>query len=297
MNSLNDILNATPAQPVAGAGAVLPVVGAAPVIPEAPVTSAAPVAGVAAPVIPVTPGVAAPVANNLVGGGNRLANIKNALKVAKVGSSRNDIPLGEGIYLLKSGQYEYKERSGTRLSNFSFICLRGIKDGQGVAPGGPGYTGAIAGSEYTTALFLDGDYATSSILNALAACFRWSKEMVKVMQSDGRLNQTVQLMDAFTCVSSENGQPTGQPCCFSNQIVLQMSSKLNTSEVKVNGQSTYDQQGKAMTKTYTNTYWDKRVPLADACAGLDQAFVIKAFGSAEAVKAAQAMEQQLDAFV
>ena len=275
---------------------------AAPAAPVAPVVNqaAAPQFGQPAPVVnqvvtPAVPATTAP-ANNL-GGGSRLDTIKSALKSAKVGSKRNDIPLGSALYLLKGGEYKVTELNSTRLTNFSFICIKGIKDGQGVPFGGPGYTGAIPGEEYSTALFHDGPYAFPGLLKSLSACFGWGKDKIAEMQSDARLEQTIQLIDMFTCVGSVTQQPTNQPCCFSNQVILQMSANSKVSEVKVNGQPSYDAQGQKQTKTYTNTYWDKRMPIAEAVAGLAPEFIIKAFGTQEAITAALETEKQLDAFV
>ena len=286
---LNDLLGNNPVQEPAGV----------PQQPVAPTPTPAPAPNTVAPAqagaTPTTPAHTTP-ANNL-GGGSRLSLVKNALMSASVGSQRNDISLGTAIYLLKSGKYSVTERKSVRLTNFSYVCLKGIKDGQGVPFGGPGYTGAIPGEEYSTALFHDGDYAFSSLLKAVSACFGWSPEKIKQMQSPERVDQLIRLIDMFSGVGAESCLPTNKPCCFSNQVILQMSAQSKISEVKVNGKPTYEKGSDVpITKAYTNTFWDKRIPIAEAVAGLAPEFIIKAFGSQEAITAALETEKQLDAF-
>ena len=298
-NTLGNIFGqqAVVAQPVGTAAPTTAVQPVTPVTPQPAVAgfgqqAAAPVT----PVTPVTPVAPVPVANNL-GGGGRLANIMGALKATKVGGGRqNKIALGTGLYLLKEGAYKISELNNVRLTVFSFICLKGIKDGMGVAFGGPGYSGAVPGEEYSAVLYHDGPYAYSSLLRALSACFGWSKDMVAIMQSDVRLPQTIGFIDMFTGVGAETQQPTNQPCCFSNQIILEMSSAIKVVEVKNEGKASFNEDGTKQTKSYPNIFWNKRVPIAEALNGLDTALCIKAFGSQEAITAALETEKQLDAF-
>jgi len=274
----------------------------------APVTTAAPVTAAAVP--PVTnplanlnlgakPALAATTTGADLGGGNRLDYLKNAMKTASAGGKRNDIPLGEGWYLLKNGKFMVTERSSTRLSQFSFICIKAIKDKDGLAPGTQGYTGAIVGEEYSAALFQDGDFAVSGNLAAIRASMGWTLEKVKAMQkTEEGVNNLIELMTAFTGLGPDG--VTGQPCVFSNQIILQMSSKVNRVDVKVNGEPTFNAAGEKATKQYTNIYWDRRIKFAEIEAeiqnkGINPEFLIKAFGSKEAINNAVETEKQLDA--
>jgi len=304
-NTLGNIFGQQPAAPVGTAAPIAVTTSVAQPVAAQPVAAQpanpafaqpAPVAQpVAAQPVAAQPVVAQP-ANNL-GGGGRLAAVKNALMTAKVGSSRNDLPEGTGLYLLKEGKYTVTDRKSTRLTNYSMVCLKGIKDGLGQAYGAVGYVGPIPGEEYSTALFHDGDYAFNSLLKALSACFGWDKVMTASMQTPARIDQLIQLLDLFTGVSAETCQPTNQPCCFSNQVILEMTAQTKVSAVKVNGVQPNDPvTNLPMTKAYTNDYWNKRVPLAEAVAGLDPTFCIKAFGSQEAITAALETEKQLDAF-
>ena len=231
---------------------------------------------------------------NLGGGGN-LAAIKNALQTASVGGRRNDIPLGTGWYLLKTGQYEFKERSSTQITTFDMICLRAIKDGNGVAPGAAGYVGPIVGENYDTALFQSGDYAMKNNLAAIAACMGWSQERIKEMQSDQNIMELISIVDQFTGLVSETQQPTGQPCIFSNQVVIEMTSSVSSSFEKVNGVEIVDAvTHQKIPKSYTNVYWNGKISIADVNASVPEDVILKAFGTQEAFLAAHQMEQRLN---
>lgn len=96
------------------------------------------------------------------------------------------------------------------------------------------------------------------------------------------------------CYDIDTTQGTGQPSIFSNQIVVQLTTKPHISDVKVNGVVPNDPvTGLPMTETYENTYWDKKIPLAEVHAVLQDEGVLKAFGSPEAWAAAVECEANL----
>jgi hypothetical protein len=276
-------------------------------------------AAAAAPATTAAPVVAAPETGSLLGmlgktaavsgaatgplgGGDRLATVRDALRTASVGNKRNDLPLGTGAFLLKSGKYSVTDDQKYKISSFSFLCLVGIRDGAGQTFGVDGYAGPIPGETYDISIFQDFSpkYSKGTLgknLSALQACMGWTKEQVKLFQStDEGLDKLMKLLEGLLCVSMDDSTPTGQPSLFSNQVVVQLSTSTSISEVKDKntGQPLYiDAQGTKATKTYINTYWDKKIPVADLPGLIGDAKTIDAFGTKEAFVKAHENEQAL----
>lgn len=228
-------------------------------------------------------------------GGSNLASIREQLRTTSVNTRREDIPFGSGIYLLKTGSMK-TTRDKDNLLSFQFICLRAIKDGAGIAPGMPEYTGAIEGREYSCAIFQNKDYALKNNLQALSVCLGWSSEKVKQMQgTEEGLDLLTALLFSFTG-SNEKGPIPDATCAFSNQVVLQMSCSVRVTDALVNKKPSYDENGKKLTKTFNNTYWDKKLPIEEIASTIDENILIKAFGSMEAIEAALAVEAELAAY-
>ncbi len=237
-----------------------------------------------------------------LGGGDRLALVMDALKTAKVGGGRNDMPLGTGICLLKSGKFFVTDDGKWKITAFSFLCMLGIKDVNDLVFGAEGYTGPRPGETYDFALFQD--FSPKKIkksmgdnLNALRVCMGWSKEQVKEYQTTPDGMQTLmELLKGMLCADMGTCEPTNEPSIFSNQVVLQLSRKPSiVPDKNKEGKPVYlDNQGTVSTTTYENDYWDKKIPLAELVTLVgDDAKVIEAFGSAEAFKKALANEQAL----
>ena len=203
-----------------------------------------------------------------LGGGNSLAAIKASLAKAKMSAGNRKNPaLGTGWYLLKNGQYKVTEQKGRRISSFSFVCIKAIEDANGLGPAAPNYSGPKEGEEYELAIFQDGgflDSTTSKNLQALAACMGWSPEYVKDLQSsDEGITLILELLKGLLCVSAE-GVPTNQPCAFSNQVVVEIVGKVTIKEEKgSDGQPSYNKDGTPKMKSFTNFYWNKKIPLLE----------------------------------
>lgn len=279
--------------PVAGAVPVAAVVPAAAV----PVAAALPVVAAAAPL--AVAGAAAPAP---LGGGTMLESMMNAMATATVGSQRNDFPLGTGISLLKSGKFFITEDGKWKIASFSFLCLKGIVDANAIACGSPGYSGPIPGETYEVALFQD--YSPKkqkgtmgANLSAVQACMGWSKEKMKQFQSTPEGLQTLTQLWAGLLCCDMLANATNQPCIFANQVVIQISTKSRMYEQKdkVTKQPLYDKDGNKAMGTSINTYWDKKVPLADLVTMIPEAEIVAAFGTAEAFNAAHQNETALAA--
>ena len=111
------------------------------------------------------------------------------------------------------------------------------------------------------------------------------------------MQKLMQLIAGLVCCDMM-GNPTGQPSIFSNQVVVQITTKSSIVVQKdpVTKQPLYtDAQGTKATKTYINTYWDKKVPLNDLLTMLPQDQIIAAFGTEEAFLAAHKNEADLAA--
>jgi hypothetical protein len=168
-----------------------------------------------------------------------------------------------------------------------------------LAPTDPGYSGAIVGAEYSAPLFQVGDYVMNSNLAALRACMGWTPEQVKVRQNagDASVDELCSYAVALTSYNPDTGQGTGQPCCFANQLILEMSAKIKIANVKkINGVvPCHPGTTTPMTKEHTNIFWDKRIRLGEAQqAGVPNEVLLKAFGDAAAWERAVATELVLD---
>jgi hypothetical protein len=230
-------------------------------------------------------------------GGSRLADIKHALATAKLGSQRNKLPLGTGWFLLKNGQFKKTEQKGFELSNFSFICIKAIEDGQGLPPTSSNYTGPRVGETYEVAIFQGGSFLSSTMaksLSALAACMGWSKDYTEQLQSTEEGVLTImELLKGLLCVSVQ-GEPTNLPCAFANQVVVELHTGAKQVEElsKVDKKPVYEKDGTPKMITRVNTYWNHKVKLVDEVyATIPEADVIKYFGSQEAFLAAVETEQ------
>lgn len=283
---------------------VAPVV--APVTADAPVVTPVAVAPVAVAPVAVAPVAVAPVAAPApLAGGTMLATMMGALATASVGNQRNDLVLGTGIYLLKLGKFILTSDGKWKISSFAFICLKAIRDGQGIAPGTARYAGPIVGETYEEAMFQD--YSPKKLkgtmganLSAIQTCMGWTPEKFKQFQSTPEGQQIIAQLWAGLFGIDMAGTATGQPCIFSNQVVLQLSTKSRMYEKKdkATGQPVYDGNGQKLTGTNISTYWDKKIRLQELETVMPEVpaeQIIAAFGTAEAFMAALEQEKKLEA--
>ena len=323
--------------PVAGG---LPVAGVAPVaaipaiapVPGAAVAGAAPAAAVAvgyvapAAVVPISPAIPAAIPATVPGAyvapavpavpavpaippavpgapvaGNRLSSIRNSIQTAST-KRLNDLLVGTGAYLIKSGKYFVTTGGKYKLTTFSVLCLMGIKDAQNIAYGTHGYNGPMPGETYEFAMFQDMSVQAEARTNknnliALRVCLGWTEERLKQYQStDAGTDILIGLLEGmFGMTMNENPQPTGQPCCFSNQVVVQLSKKISrVPQLDANKQPVFDAQQQAVVKEYENEYWDKKVLFSDLVQmGYNDTTLAQAFGSAELLAVAKQRETAL----
>jgi len=299
----------------AKAGAVTPVVAQ----PAAAVVAQPAAAVVAQPAAAVVPGTLAAavaatgaVTNALpaqaaaaaapLGGGNRLQLVRDALKTASVKGGRNDMPIGTGIFLLKSGKL-FTTTAQLNIATFSMLCLQGIRDGVGNVFGAEGYTGPIPGETYDESMFQNFEpkriaQTVANNLRAVTACMGWTEEQVKLFKSTPAGEGIIfELMKGMMCIDMETGVPTEQPCCFSNQIVVQMTRRAKVVEEKdkITKEFKYDKDGNKLTQTYINTFWDKKISLPDVLTMVGEPATVEAFGTGEAYIAAVENENAMNA--
>lgn len=271
------------------------------VVQPAPVGSLAAAIAKTGAVAASQPTLAAAAAASL-GGGSRLQLVRDALKTASVKGGRNDLPIGTGVFLLKSGKL-FVTTGQLNISTFSLLCLQGIRDGAGNVYGVDGYTGPIPGETYDESLFQNFEpkrvaATIANNLRAVTACMGWTEDQVKAFKStEAGESVLFELIKGMMCIDMETGAPTEQPCCFSNQVVLQMTRRPKIVEQKdaATKQPLYDVHGVVATKTFINTFWDKKIVLPDVLTLIGESEVIKAFGSAEAYLAAVENENAMNA--
>ena len=301
------------AVPVAGAGA-LPVGYAAPVMPSAavPAVPAVPAVGYVAPAVPNT--VVLPAAPAVPAGyappppaipgapvaGSRLSSVRNHVRTAST-SFRNDLPLGTGIYLLKSCKYSVTQGGKHKWSTFSVMCLVGVKDAQDIVYGTHGYNGPRPGETYELGTYQDMSpqaeaRTIKNNLIALRMCLGWTEERLKQYQeTEAGTDILMGLLAGMFCVEMEgNQQPTGEACCFSNQVVIQISKTVaHVPQLDANKQQLNNADGTPYFKDYENSRWDKKVLIADLVQhGYTPTTLAQAFGSAELYETAKAREAQ-----
>ena len=188
------------------------------------------------------------------------------------------------------------------MSSFAMKCVMGIKDGSGIVPGTPGYSGPLAGDVYEVTLFQktgpkDIKRTMDKNLLALRTCLGWDEaKMAMYQETDQGFAIVTQLIEGLLCYSIDTGVGTEQPCVFAGQVVVIMSAKTSIVEQKdASGQPVFDANQQKITKVYTNEYWDGKVPLAvlpQLLGSVEAAHA--AMGSQAAYDTALGMEQQLD---
>ena len=246
------------------------------------------------------------VAQQPLGGGSSLLKIKAALAQARPGSNRNDIKntIGVGWYLLKNGAFKVTETKQKKLTTFSLICVHPVSDSMGLTPASVNYSGPRKGEEYTASIFQEGSYPNIIInqnLQALQACVGWSADKLKELQStDEGLTLLMELIKSFSGISMVDQIPTGAPCCFSNQVFVEIAVVKATKDKKdAQGQYVLDPVTHAKTQyDVTNVYWNRKVTFSEVLnAGITEQELVKYFGSVEAVSAAIAAEQEIGKLV
>lgn len=269
-------------------------------VPGSPGASALPGAALGTP--PAMPALAIPPKPAVQ---SRMRAALQSLSKAKTGSQRNRLPLGVGWFLLKHGQYKVTEQKQRKITVFSMYCVKGISDEHNLTPTAPSYSGPKAGELYEVALFQEGDFMDSMMsrnLQAVQACMGWTQEYVEQLKKylesgPAETDPTVVEINSIfgqTIGVDLNGTPSGAPCMFSNQIVIELATKSTIKDQTVKGsnppQFVYDAQGKKLTTTYVNTYWQKRIPLAKVANDVPEPDILRAFGSPEAFMAAYEAE-------
>jgi hypothetical protein len=273
----------------------------------APTPAAAP-APLASPAVAVVPLVAAPVAAPIagaaaapLGGGAALVDVMGALRIAKSsgGGGKQDLPVGNGIYLLKEGKFELKSDGAFKVTEFILFCLKGVSDAAGVPHGTEGYAGPIPGETYKTTLWhktgpKDLQRTMDTNLRALRACWGVSQETIDAYQaSDASAVQLNAMMTAFLGLDLVTGQATGHISSFSNQAIVDIAVKSVVVDMKDKStkQPLFNQDGSKATKVFTNEYWNGKVTIGDASQIVDGELFLRAFGGQDAYAAAFASEQ------
>ena len=80
-------------------------------------------------------------------------------------------------------------------------------------------------------------------------------------------------------------------------VVVEISGKIKTVDVLNDAkQPTFNADGTKVSKAYENRYWDKKIYFKDIlAAGIPVDVLVAAYGSEQAIKDAQVMEQKLAA--
>lgn len=221
---------------------------------------------------------------------SRLRAAIGHLSKARTGSPRNKLPMGIGWFVLKHGQYKTTERQN-HITAFQFYCIKGIGDEHNLQPGSPSYAGPKVGELYDLAIFHDSKYPEvffSQCLAIIQACMGWPKDYVEQLKAylasnPAETDPTVQELNQIfgqTLGIDLNGNPSNAPCMFTNQIVLELKTSAQVKEMKgPNGQVLYDSNQRPVTKTYINTYWQKRIMLDTVLESVSQDIILKGFGS------------------
>lgn len=262
-----------------------------------------------APFSPATPGTPPPgfprfnTAPATAPAQSRLKAAIGHLSKARTGSPRNKLPLGVGWFVLKHGQYKVTDRQ-SHITAFQVQCIRGISDEHGLQPTASTYTGPKVGELYDLAVFHDTKYPEvfmSQCLSIVQACMGWPKDYLEQLKaylasSPAETDPTVQeinLIFGNTFGIDLNGVAVNAPCMFSNQIVLELKTSAQIKTLKSpNGQDLYDAAGQKVTKTYVNTYWQKRIMLDEVLKIVPQEEILRGFGDEAAFMVAYNAEKQ-----
>lgn len=240
-----------------------------------------------------------------LGGGSRLNSaVDEAMRTARTGSGRNNMPFGTGIFLLKSGKFGITEVKKAWRTLFSFVCLQGGIDSNGLSFGTEGYSGSIPGAEYAEPMWQDitGIYAKQTIeknLTALRVCLGWTEaKMLEYQGTPEGLRKLYVLLSGLFCLDMQTTVPTNQPCLFSNQVVVELTRRDEPYDAKVDGKKVMDaDSGQILKKIAKKLYWNNHIPLVEVSKLINNdAVLTDAFGSEEiflaAVKSQMALQAQ-----
>jgi hypothetical protein len=228
------------------------------------------------------------------------AEILAALKTAPYYEGRNDMPLGKAWYLLKSGKYSISPTKGYQITSFQMLCINPLSDADGLPPTSPNYTGPRKWEEYELAFFHETNQMyvkgkTAQKRSMLAACRCWTKEMTQRMTSTQKGMDAMELYLSGMFSRDLLKRATGLPCMFSNQVVVQITTKMTVPKAKMDektGKPLMAGDQPVMTKSQLNDYWDGGIPLDVVNSTLGDEETVKAFGSQEAFMTA--FQTQID---
>jgi hypothetical protein len=212
----------------------------------------------------------------------------------------NRLVPGTGLYLIKDGKYKVTEK-GVKLTSFSLFCIKGITDGQGLAPGASLYTGPRAGETYENAVFHEGKFPQKVLeqyKRILAATHGWTLPQVYEIEAtpEGRAWVADAIKGIFGC--DLYFAPTNVPSSLSNQVIMEIKFESKMVDKKVDKQVVFDGQGRPLQVKAENAYWNRRVFFDDPQLAefvQNQDAIVKAFGSIEAATAAANNEKQFRA--
>lgn len=219
------------------------------------------------------------------------------LAAARPKDQGNRLVPGTGLYLIKDGKYKVTEK-GVKLTSFALFCIKGIADGQGLAPGTSLYTGPRAGETYESAVFHEGKFPQKILeqyKRILAATHGWTLPQVYEIEAtpEGRAWVADAIKGIFGC--DLYFAPTNVPSSLSNQVIMEIKFESKMVDKKVDKQVVYDSNGRPLQVKAENAYWNRRVffddpQLSDFVQNQDA--IVKAFGSIEAATAAANNEKQ-----
>ena len=230
-----------------------------------------------------------------------------AMMTCKVGGRINPIPDGVGIFLVKSGKYKITEKAA-EMTAFEMYCVRGVKDGMGLTPAAPLYTGPKTGETYDLAIFHNAKYPESKAKEyfsvTLACCGMSEAQAEQYQQTPEGQAALTDLTERILCLGSQGGPrldpqldesgaqvvgSDGKPVweyastMIANQVCVEIATRTKLKNAK----------GEDLAKPWTDHFWNNRVWLADMEAqGITQEELIIVFGSQEAAQAAYQMETE-----
>ena len=231
-----------------------------------------------------------------------MSNFAGAFKgmsTAKVTSGRTPNPaLGKAVYLIDSVRM-HDGRTGGYRAQITASCLWGIDNGLNSA--GEDVPCNKLGDPVATCIFSGERFQQDFKKFALTACGCAPHNEMDVVDLVCPASDFPEGTDPLTrletawdsvlpgmiCAFDSNGEPTDAGV-FDGQVAVEIVTVENAVTQKVNNKGpddksnwVFDADGNPIVKVYTNTYFNRKVPMAEVGETLDEAGIKRMFGTVE----------------
>ena len=220
--------------------------------------------------------------------------LRKQVSEASVSEQRKNLPEGTAIFVINAMTRKLSLQK-MDYDVMTLICIQPITDVNGLRHGDQGYAGPIPGSSYEYPIFINPKYNghVRQWLD-LVKCFQnWDADTLKAYQASPEgLDQLMPLIQYYIGFDFATNKPMASVLANMN------CAEVNTAITRKQGRAAdgktllFDQAGQPIMKEYTNTYFNRHVPIAEVwqAVGQNPEFVYRCFGGKENFERAYAFQ-------